>query len=89
MKKEKVKKVLILNAVHRFTQVEVTESTSEIYKITLIYGDGIAEEEIYRSFRDEDEVYRYCMGIAERTIDCTNVFWELLCKVDFGGNEDE
>ena len=63
MEKEKVKKVRVGDQF-----VEVTPSTPEIYKITLIYAGGIPEEEFYRSFRDEDDAYRYCIEIADKTL---------------------
>ena len=88
MKKEKVK-VLVPNAVHRFTEVRVTDSTPEIYHITFVYAHDIVREEIYLSFRDEDDMYSYCYEKYKKSIDCIHFFWELISKVEFGGNDDE
>ena len=89
MKKEKVTKVLIPNAVHGFTEVQVSEETPEIYHITFVYAHDIVNEEFYRSFRDEDDMYCYCYEIYKRSIDCIHFFWKLIAKIDFGGNENE
>lgn len=77
MEKEKVKKVKVGDQF-----VEVTLSTREIYKITLIYAGGISKEEFYRSFRDKDDAYRYCIEIADKKL-CSNFFWQLIDVVDF------
>lgn len=83
MKKEKVKVVEVCGQT-----VKVTPSTSQIFKIKLIYSGGIAEEEFYCSFRDEDDADRYCIEIADKKL-CINVVCEFIDEVEFGGTEDE
>lgn len=83
MKKEHVKKVKVFDEF-----VEVTKSAPEIYEITIYYADQY-EEVFYRSFRDEDDAYEYCMETYSVTNDCIDCGCRFIKKVDFGGNEDE
>lgn len=76
-------KVLIPNKLYKFTEVEVTNLTPEVYKITLVYTSGLCEEEIYRSFADEDATYSYAKSLSKQKVDCIQFFWELLFKVEF------
>lgn len=78
MKKEDLEKVRVGDQF-----VDVTPSTPEIYHITFVYAHDIVRKEFYRSFRDEDDMYRYCYEIYKRDVDCIHFFWELIDKVEF------
>lgn len=85
MEKEKLKS-FVCSIGNKF--VKVTEDTPEIYKITLIFVEDESGEIFYRSFRDEDDVRRYCMRYSE-IFDFIRVSYEFVDKFNFGGNVNE
>lgn len=52
-----------------------------IYKVTLVYVDCF-EESFYRSFRNEEDAYKFCRRLYVETKNCIDCFFEFIKKVD-------